>query len=73
MADRWISPVPEKCDICGRTIGTIFIDGKTNQGPWACMCGECHKHYGYGLGIGRGQKFRKTKTEGGIVWLKVAK
>lgn len=71
MTKKWMGTVPKKCDICGRNIGTVFIDGRTSMGPWGCLCPECHKHYGYGLGTGKGQKYRKTKVEGGIEWQKV--
>lgn len=47
------------CDICGRKIGKILIDGMTNSGQWAVMCPSCHKFYGVGLGTGRGQKYKK--------------
>lgn len=42
------------CDFCEREVAR-WIDGKTIQGPWANMCGQCHETMGVGLGIGRGQ------------------
>ena len=54
---KWISPVPEQCDICQRKLKKEFIDGKTVMGPWGIMCGFCHTRRGCGLGIGKGQRF----------------
>ena len=70
---KWIGDPPDKCDICERPIedkfGSVFVDGRTMQGPWACMCRPCHVRHGMGLGTGRGQKFVKSyngwiKTQG---------
>lgn len=57
----WISPVPEKCETCDNPITTIFYDGKTEYGPWACMCPSCQT-LGPGLGrlgTGIGQEYTK--------------
>ena len=65
----WASPV-SKCDLCHVDIAQVFIDGKTDKGPWGCMCILCHALHGYGLGMGRGQKYSRQsdgkwlKTEG---------
>lgn len=61
---RWISPPPEKCDICDSKITSLFIDGKTSMGPWAFMCKACHSTDGCGLGLGKGQLFEYDKTDG---------
>lgn len=45
------------CDVCGRTVGTTFVDGKTRHGPWANMCESCHKVHGVGIGTGKGQRY----------------
>lgn len=50
---------PDKCDICEDLIVLSFVDGKTDFGPWACMCLNCHSIYGNGLGTGKGQKYHK--------------
>lgn len=63
MKVRWLGTPPDKCDLCSRPIGEFFIDGKTNQGPWAIMCEKCHDYYGYGLGVGRGQKYDRESLE----------
>jgi hypothetical protein len=57
---RWIGPIPN-CDFC-QTSGTVggFIDGKTNQGPWAHMCRPCHAKHGLGIGRGVGQEYDRT-------------
>jgi len=57
----WLSEIPTKCDLCQKEIKEYFVDGKTQMGPWALMCAECHKKLGCGLGIGNGQKY-KAKT-----------
>ena len=71
MASQWIGDVPKTCNLCGRTLGTVFIDGNSRAGGWAIMCGDCHKYHGYGLGVGRGQMYKKTKTPEGTKWMKV--
>lgn len=70
---QWLGVVPKVCDLCHRTLGTVFVDGKTKSGPWGIMCPSCHKYHGYGLGVGKGQKYRKTKVEGETKWLKIEK
>lgn len=55
--EEWIGPVPQVCDLCGGAIKGAFIDGKTQMGPWATMCPDCHERYGVGLGQGAGQKY----------------
>ena len=50
------------CDICGRKIEKILVDGATNLGPWAVMCPSCHKRHGIGLGQGREQKYVKDAS-----------
>ena len=69
IADRyWGGDAPAQCDICQDKILSEFVDGKTQQGPWANMCRCCHKEHGCGLGTGKGQKYQK-QNDGR--WLKV--
>ena len=56
-AVEWIDDVPKECQICHAPIGTIFVDGRTQSGPWACMCVTCHDIIGVGLGTGHGQLY----------------
>lgn len=66
---KWLSEVPEVCDICGKPFGKHFIDGATKMGAWALMCEKCHKNFGKGLGIGSGQLYlleTKELIEGGF-------
>ncbi|HET9943608.1 MAG TPA: hypothetical protein VFR05_09720 [Terriglobia bacterium] len=68
MAQKWLSDLPEKCEMCKTPLRDVFVDGKTAWGPWAIMCVICHRDQGFGFGIGRGQKFDlKTREllEGG--------
>lgn len=58
----WISPAPEKCDICKEPITDTFVDGATKFGPWGFMCPSCHPKVGCGLGLGRGQKYVKQEN-----------
>lgn len=46
-----------KCDICGKDLLLVRIDGKTAFGPWANMCPSCHRDQGIGFGTGKGQMF----------------
>lgn len=60
---------PPCCEISSlHELHGTFIDGKTQFGPWAMMCPECHTAYGCGLGLGLGQKY--TRQPDGS-WLKV--
>lgn len=65
----WCGPAPAVCDICDRQFSTVFIDGRTRQGPWANMCPKCHVGYGVGIGIGKGQQYEITDAGR---WQKVA-
>jgi len=57
QAPEWLSPPPERCQLCGQEIEDFFVDGKTIFGAWACMCPECHELGGFGFGIGYGQMY----------------
>ena len=59
--------VPNTCDLCHRSINTVFIDGATTYGPWANMCPHCYGIFGKGLGMGYGQQYEK-QSDG--QWLK---
>jgi hypothetical protein len=70
MNKFWTGPVPDKDDF-GDPIKNVFVDGKTNRGPWAIMSAVSWRIYGIGAyGTGLGQRYVKTaegrwmKTEG---------
>ena len=44
------------CDLCKPEQVVATVDGKTNFGPWANMCGKHFKAHGIGLGTGKGQQ-----------------
>lgn len=69
MARKWMGTPPAICDICQQKIHKIFIDGKTNFGPWGNMCPTCHKKHGGKLGTGLGQKY-ELQEDGS--WAKTA-
>jgi hypothetical protein len=46
------------CNFCQKPCGRVFIDGRTNLGPWAVMCEPCYARRGIGLGQGSGQKYK---------------
>jgi hypothetical protein len=54
---KWMGGKPDLCDICSCELVGIFIDGKTDRGPWGFMCAGCHVLHGVGLGEGRGQAY----------------
>jgi len=64
----WQGTPPKKCDICQRNLVGVFVDGKTQMGPWAIMCLNCSLQVGIGLGVGRGQRYRSQNGS----WVKVA-
>jgi hypothetical protein len=67
-ARYWKGIVPPKDDF-GDPITNIFIDGKTQKGPWALMSLQSFKRFGLGkLGVGYGQKYSK-QSDG--KWLKI--
>ncbi len=53
-----------ECDMCRKKFKTddVFIDGKTQGGPWADMCEDCFEQHGIGLGLGKGQKYQVSKS-----------
>lgn len=63
--NKWLSPVPEVCDMCKSKFGKHFYDAATIYGPWANLCEPCFDTFGKGLGIGLGQKY-VTKTREGV-------
>jgi hypothetical protein len=63
----WMSDPPDKCQMCEKPIGDIFIDGRTSLGPWANMCQSCHRRKGVGLGTGKGQKYQRDPQTGEFV------
>lgn len=50
-----------RCDLCDAKMAEI--DGKTQSGPWAYMCPDCHRKRGVGLGIGRGLQLMIKETK----------
>ena len=56
---EWIGTVPT-CNFCQKSLVSVFVDGKTNLGPWATMCLDCHRVNGLGLGTGLGQKYQRN-------------
>lgn len=58
MADKfWAGTPPKSCDLCEKPLLARFIDGKTRQGPWGCLCFFCYVEHGCGLGTGKGQQY----------------
>ena len=63
MAKKWMGTVPKSCDLCNKPLKQQFVDGKTQRGPWALMCGVCHSRNGYGIGTGLGQRYDLVTLE----------
>ena len=63
----WCGPAPATCDLCGRSITSAFVDGKTTRGLWGNMCSICHALHGVGLGVGRGQRYERDEVDGRYV------
>ena len=66
-AKKWIGTPPTQCVICKAEITSEFVDGRTELGPWANMCMNCHETIGLGLGLGYGQHYKLTGDD----WVKV--
>lgn len=56
---KYWSGTPGSLDDFGRPIDNVFIDGKTQMGPWATMAPDSYSLLGVGLGLGRGQRYEK--------------
>jgi hypothetical protein len=56
-------------DDFGEPIEGLFVDGKTQEGPWAIMSSTSFVRHGIGLGLGRGQAYAQ---QGDGRWLKKA-
>ena len=54
---KWCGSRPTKCDLCFKELIGVFIDGKTDEGPWGILCLPCHQTQGIGVGEGRGQVY----------------
>jgi len=63
----WTGTPPKECNLCQCDLDDVFIDGKTQMGPWAIMCPNCHLTHGVGIGTGRGQRYRFQNGS----WVKV--
>ena len=57
---KWLSELPNNCQVCGKPFGKHFYDANTGMG-WGLICDNCFKSHGCSLGIGKGQKY-DTKT-----------
>ena len=60
----WIGTPPAACEYrnvfgggCSNPLAKSFVDGKTREGPWGCLCTSCHKTRGVGLGTVKGQRY----------------
>lgn len=51
------------CQICGKEISSILVDGRIHSGQWAVMCFSCFQRAGVGLGVGKGQKYKLDKEK----------
>lgn len=67
----WQSPVPRKCDLCGKPIDREFVDGRLgNSTKWFYSDLDCYAREGSGFGLGLGQRYvrqedgRFLKVEG---------
>ena len=64
-----------RCDICRKTIKRCFVDGATQEGPWAKMCSLCSRLWGKGIGEGLGQVYQETECIDGVklvtLWIKI--
>lgn len=57
---RWMSKIPENCDLCKASLKDGFVDGRIEgRSSWAIMCLSCLKAFGAGLGTGFGQQYDK--------------
>jgi hypothetical protein len=54
---KWLSSVPENCEVCKRKLEGQFVDGRTVWGPWAIQCTTCFNDAKFGYGIGKGQLY----------------
>ena len=64
----WMGTEPKACDVCHGPYAGTMIDGRMQEGMWACMCRQCHMALGVGVGLGKGQKYQQ-QPDGR--WLKV--
>lgn len=67
----WQSSPPDSCQICHTPITDTFLDAKTLEAGWACMCVKCwgtktarHLGLGYGQRYDRQPDGRWLKTGG---------
>lgn len=61
---KWLSPLPEKCEICGKKFGAYFYDSKTMWGCWGLLCESCWKAHNGKVGQGIAQKYITETKEG---------
>lgn len=55
----WLGAAPAKCDVCGKAITSVFIDGKWMGRAWANQCPTCFDQARGQLGLGSGQRYEK--------------
>ena len=60
MEGKWLSPKPERCDLCGRKLRHTFYDAKIPHGSWGILCVRCFVENGCSLGLGRGQLYNRN-------------
>ena len=60
---KWAGQPPTVCELCGGPFEGVFIDGRTQGGPWGLLCAGCHALHGVGLGLGKGQKYDLVTLE----------
>ena len=62
---KWFGTWPANCDFCKVDLRTteLFVDGRTQKGPWALMCPDCHEIHGVGTGLGCGQAYESDTLE----------
>ena len=61
LGKRWMSAMPEQCEVCEGSLEDGFIDGKMKiSGVWSIMCLPCFMVYGVGLGKDCGQEYNSN-------------
>jgi hypothetical protein len=60
---KWMSKLPEVCEVCGKPFGVYFYDAAIDGKAWGLVCDDCWKKHNGKVAYGSSQKYITATQE----------